>query len=596
MAEPGQEMEFPHACAKFGMKERFPNGTASAPCVRSRLDPLIPLLAFLITFLIFRPFAALGVDLHHDGLMLKTALDVATGQTLYGDTFTQYGALTTYLQAWSLRLMGPSLLSLKLMSVGAYSVAGAFLVAAWRELLPRGLVVFSFVIWLGFAPFYSIDWVMHPWASDYALAFQSICLYTMIRGLKNESGAGRSAFSFLTGVSAALVFWSRTPVGVFLLAALVVIYILLAKDRLKSLLSFLGGAFLIHGVFLAEILRKHTLHAWVEQTFLWPQRWAKSLGMGPVRIFKSLFTYEIAQNMQGWVVFLRWSVTIGVVLLFAAILRQGRRDLDASPMKFCKKLAGLFVCVLLLTLSARDFLNSVRPLSFLIPVSILFYFLADIRAWYKGLELRGNRLIWALSLFCFASWMQYYPVMCFRHIYWSVSPFIGLFIHVVYRETQWNLKYLVGGIGMLVLPLLIADVQHATTKLTAPYVSLDGVRGAEGMRTTAVDAAALSEMAQAIAQYEKVHGKTPVLLDGPNALPGVFTSNLQNYAPFFVDWTENPRTPEEDALRNQFVREKHPLIIVQTSRVIFLDKWQRQFGYEILLKVKDDVGFLLAPH
>ena len=56
------------------------------------------------TFLLFRHFAVLDPDWHHDSILLKPALDVLRGQTLFSDTFTQYGALLTYLQAAAMKL------------------------------------------------------------------------------------------------------------------------------------------------------------------------------------------------------------------------------------------------------------------------------------------------------------------------------------------------------------------------------------------------------------------------------------------------------------------------------------------------------------
>ena len=88
------------------------------------------------------PFARLVVDLHHDGIMLKPALDVLSGQTLFRDTFMQYGALSCYLQALALWLH-PTLLALKLQAVAAYGVSLFFLYGAWRQILPRSLAILS---------------------------------------------------------------------------------------------------------------------------------------------------------------------------------------------------------------------------------------------------------------------------------------------------------------------------------------------------------------------------------------------------------------------------------------------------------------------
>src|SRR3954470_22772839 len=86
------------------------------------------LVAALVAWLL--PEVSYGVDPHHDGIMLKPALDVLAGQTLFRDTFMQYGALTTYLQALALWIQ-PTLMSLRALTLLAHAVALLFLYAAW---------------------------------------------------------------------------------------------------------------------------------------------------------------------------------------------------------------------------------------------------------------------------------------------------------------------------------------------------------------------------------------------------------------------------------------------------------------------------------
>src|SRR4051812_26601218 len=96
------------------------------------------LVVVLAAFLL--PIARVGVDPHHDGIMLKPALDVLSGQVLFRDSFMQYGALTCYLQALAL-WFSPTLLSIRLLAAAAYVVTLLFLYSAWRMILPRSLAV-----------------------------------------------------------------------------------------------------------------------------------------------------------------------------------------------------------------------------------------------------------------------------------------------------------------------------------------------------------------------------------------------------------------------------------------------------------------------
>jgi hypothetical protein len=58
------------------------------------------MLAFIITVLGFAPFARLEIDGCHDGVMLKPAMDVLSGQVLFRDSMTIYGPLDTYLMSF----------------------------------------------------------------------------------------------------------------------------------------------------------------------------------------------------------------------------------------------------------------------------------------------------------------------------------------------------------------------------------------------------------------------------------------------------------------------------------------------------------------
>jgi hypothetical protein len=115
------------------------------------IDPVIAAVLAVLAGGIFARFADLTVDPHHDGIMLKPALDVLSGQVLFKDSFTQYGPLTTYLQALALGL-SPTLLSLRLLTVAAYAGSLFFLYLAWREFLPRFLCVVAAFWYVLYAP------------------------------------------------------------------------------------------------------------------------------------------------------------------------------------------------------------------------------------------------------------------------------------------------------------------------------------------------------------------------------------------------------------------------------------------------------------
>src|SRR6266566_9789386 len=79
-------------------------------------------LFFVATFIWVGFFATIHVEPHHDGVLFKPAMDVANGNILFKETFTQYGALTTFIQAFFLREFGETVFVMKLSAALFYAL------------------------------------------------------------------------------------------------------------------------------------------------------------------------------------------------------------------------------------------------------------------------------------------------------------------------------------------------------------------------------------------------------------------------------------------------------------------------------------------
>ena len=185
-----------------------------------------PILCFVVTFCWFGIFACMGVDIHHDGIMLKPATDVANGQVLFRDTFTQYGALTTFIQALALKVFGSYLVVIRLTTVFFYSLSAVLLYYIWRNFLSSSFFWITYGMFLIMPPFYG--WIFNPWSSIYALFFMlltNICMINFIR-------RGSVLCLWGAGVSSALTFWCRQPNGIVMYLALFLFFaICLALER-----------------------------------------------------------------------------------------------------------------------------------------------------------------------------------------------------------------------------------------------------------------------------------------------------------------------------------------------------------------------------
>ena len=115
-------------------------------------------------------FSILDPEWHHDGILFKPAVDVASGLSLFRETFTQYGALTTYLQAGAIYLFGKALIVLRLQAALFFILIGVFNLLILRRLIPFWLAVSSTYVWFLMAPIFLMPFL--AWSSIYAVSHQ----------------------------------------------------------------------------------------------------------------------------------------------------------------------------------------------------------------------------------------------------------------------------------------------------------------------------------------------------------------------------------------------------------------------------------------
>ena len=219
---------------------------------KNYLNAWLSLLAAVSTFILFYPFASIGVDFHHDGVILKPAFDVSTGQVLFRDSFTQYGALNTYLHALCLQIL-PGLLSIRLFTVFAYSVTVFFLFSCWLLISPRSVAGLGLLLFWLMAPFYDKRWLLLPWPSVVALVFQSMSAYFLFKTILNRKNY---IWPTLLGLCIGFTFWARPiTVGVGLVFSVLAFFVFInfIKKENKSILSFNHYCVVLFSFFLANL-------------------------------------------------------------------------------------------------------------------------------------------------------------------------------------------------------------------------------------------------------------------------------------------------------------------------------------------------------
>ncbi len=562
----------------------------------NRRDAVIAglLAAVLVGWLV--PFARLGVDFHHDGIMLKPALDVLSGQVLFRDTFMQYGALSCYLQVAAL-WMHPTLLSVRLLTVAAYGVSLFFLYASWRLILPRSLTILSCGLFILFIPAYEKNWLdqywmLLPWSSAYALMFQCLGLYALFRVIRDEQA---KHWGLILGAACAAAFWCRQPVGVIMFGSLVAIGFALQGTKWapvhcakRTIFGWVGVGFLaVNAAFLASILISDALPEWWIQNFVWPRRWVAG---------------GISENWGRFVaLFVHPAAGAGLLLVLAA---------TAAPLimqRFWPGLAARFRTAWWLSLTGVLGWQHERVLSWLslreggwtvvLPLVIALQAGRSIAQMFGGTgpaKTAEYFLVAALAAFSLGSLTQYYPLPDSWHTLWSLAPAFGLFVFVCWRTVGGPASVVALGLTAALLPSLLMKVHSAHGALTRPLVTLEHPAVLRGMRVRPEQARSLDQISATLGQVMRHQPDIPSVLFGDDAMFLCFTNNQTNPSPYFVTWT-GLTNQAEDRQRWNYVARVRPLLFFHKARWDLVNAFYRRTRYVPLLYVEDEALEIAVP-
>lgn len=550
------------------------------------------LAAGLVAWLV--PFAPLGVDQHHDGIMLKPALDVLSGQTLFRDTFMQYGALTCYLQVVALWIQ-PSLLSLRFLTVAAYAVTLFFLYASWHLILPRVLTILACGLFILFIPAYEKnwfgqDWMLLPWSSVYALMFQSISLYALLRMIQ---GAQAERWALLAGLTCACVSWCRLPVGLVTTAGTGGVWLGLqlahwapGNSSQRRVLGCLAGGFaIVHVLMLGQILLTGAGPEWWYQNFVWPFRWS---GTVPPT-WEKIVTLYLRPDAAGW---------LAVSLLVTALPFLARRRGYALPAwlsaVYLASLAGIVAWQ-----HERIFpLAALRTggWTVLLPAMVLGQTLISLALVTRGRHPRTTDfwLVSALAIICTASLAQYYPLPDPWHIIWALGPAFGLALYALWRWLAWPAWVCALVISTAFLPAIHTKWQEAGQALNQPRVTISTPSTLRGMQVPAEMAESMRQIAHTVAAIQKYAPDIPSVLIGTDALYLCFTTNRDNVTPYFVNWP-NLGDEQIQQTRWRFISRARPLVFFRGARWDVVNEFYRSYHYVPLLYVPGEAFEIAVP-
>ena len=463
----------------------------------------IPIGIFLATIVISGYFSTIGADRHHDGILVKPALDVASGRMLFRDTFTQYGALTTIIQAVSLNIFGKYLITLKFTTVFFYGLISILLYLILKKILPKSMVFICLVVWILLAPYYK--WPFLIWSSVYALFFQLLGAWFLLISFEKKSGA----FIFLGGVSTALAFWCRQPVGIFMFLAILAFYAysyllkeIDIKELKKCLSNYIIGNVLISAFFIIWLAANHALIDWWKQSILLAFFFGEHYSGGLKNIICSFFPRSS-----------NYIISIWSLLPIATI------------------------CVLIR--NSKD------------------------------------RIIGLLAFVGLASWLQYYPVACYRHLYWGGTPMLGLSALFIYQAVDGFLisnpkipKNIINCLAIMIFVIIFLPdagyrIKEGIKKINTEYYFVDQPAILKYIRLTRDEVVFYTGTYQKIEKYFNDNPDGNVITRGRDALCLTFDARIKNFHPMYVNWepvNESIYRDYPDRL-NRYIETDKPLII-----------------------------------
>jgi len=499
-----------------------PTSTDALPAKRANPAWLLVVAGFAVPLV----FCRLGLDAHHDGIMFKPALDVAQGRMLFRDTFSQYGALTTLLQAAAIKLFGERLLSIRLLTALSYGASLLVFARVWSRLLPRRLVSAVYLAGIFLAPY--LMYFFLPWSSVYALFFQGLALLLAVRNIEN----GRRLDLFLSGVAAAAAHWCRQPVGIFLVLALVIglatihgrirgpRYLIGQSGWLRagrSVAFFVAGEGCLTGCLLLWLASRGALRDWWKQSFELAYEFGRRRGGGYA--VASVLRALVPRNSER-----AWSVI--------ALLSAAQCLWSLSRMLFASSLPS-------------DSSEAKVALAGLVAVS---------------------------------SWPQFFPVTCVNHCYWAAVPMFGVAAYLLVavsrsprrfaRAAAWTV---VAALGLLLYSDVLVRAGFAAEKIRESTAPIRGLATLGGLRVPAKQAADYETLAAIIDEYRRFRPEGTIITTTPDALYPALQSLQAAYHPMYVDWENSLTTlyPEARYARDQYALRAGPLVVGSYDRVDF---------------------------
>ena len=507
---------------------KYPDGTL--------FISVLPIALIMLGCWVFlRRFIMLDPDWHHDGILLKPALDVAKGNALFRDVFSQYGLLTTWLHALAIKASEPTLSSLRLFHGFIFSACGLAIYLLSRLLMPVPVAVGVVLFWLFLSPYPMMSFFLN--SSSIALIF--LLLGTLSLAYSElklpQLTPAALVLAFLSGLFFSLAFWARQPVGITLASTGLAPLTLLILCRYRE-----------------------------QRTYRIYQTFSYAAG-GALGLLSGLLILTVTSSVEDW-----WTQSIIAARKFA--------ELSPNGLTLDNVLYRLFPQPHHVHGSIPSNLWRWLPISVIAVLTGLVF-----RGVFKS-EIRAKpRLLIVVSFVSIGSWIQYFPIPDIAHVFWAATPMLPLAaasIYLIFTKLKIKRHINILLTTTILATLLFPNMQPRWTAWNSigqtdhlPLEILGGMRGSteffkkiKWRGTKESYLAQLDDLDQFIDAFQDIFPDKHLLTFTEDAFtPSVIPKNGPH--PIFLWWPWLISLyPDHSETVGQFIHEKKPLIEIKVNQ------------------------------
>ena len=354
---------------------------------RQSVGPFIGGAAVLLASLVWFGLAARqGFDAHHQGYMLRNAIDVANGRTLFSESWSWYQPIPTYLNAFGWIASGSRLIGIQLLTALAYALSALLAWLMSARLSVRIAAALALIAFLTTAPEVGLNLlgvdearppigqylVLLPWPSSWALVggLAVMLLVVTVGTRAREWSLGSMA---LLGVFCGLTFGSRLSTGLLTILAVLMVAVPLTSKSPREAIRLYPAIILTSAVvamagYLPTLIDGGAAAIW-EQQVSSPADWGTGgqtwwtvvktyagfsvpgLWIGAIAVVQTLTWGPSWEQSRQW---LPWAALVAVLLAVLVILTVGTPALTSLSGLLRKPLVIVFLAASGLVLLVRE--------------------------------------------------------------------------------------------------------------------------------------------------------------------------------------------------------------------------------------------------